>query len=47
MNNDISNLLINLIQKKQKDFQFFIKFELDNNNRFTCLFWMTPKQIVL
>ncbi|EXX71211.1 protein FAR1-RELATED SEQUENCE 11-like [Rhizophagus irregularis DAOM 181602=DAOM 197198] len=47
MHNDASDLLINLVQKKQEDPQFFVKFELDNDNRLTRLFWMTPEQVVL
>ncbi|CAB4476558.1 unnamed protein product [Rhizophagus irregularis] len=35
MHNDASDLLINLVQKKQEDPQFFVKFELDNDNRLT------------
>lgn len=47
MHDDASDLLINLVQKKQEDPRFFVKFELDNDNWVTRLFWMTPEQVVL
>ncbi|EXX58472.1 hypothetical protein RirG_197630 [Rhizophagus irregularis DAOM 197198w] len=36
MHNDASDLLINLVQKKQED-PLFVKFELDNDNQLTHL----------
>lgn len=47
MHNDASDLLIGLVQKKQENPHFFLKFELDADNRLVRVFWMTPEQIIL
>ncbi|CAB4485774.1 unnamed protein product [Rhizophagus irregularis] len=47
MYNDASDLLIGLVQKKQENPHFFLKFELDADNRLVRVFWMTPEQIIL
>lgn len=46
-NLDASRLLTTLIGRKSHDHQWAVEFELDNENRLTRLFWMSPEQIVL
>ena len=46
-NLDASHLLTTLIERKSHDHQWTVEFELNNENRLTCLFWMLPEQIVL
>jgi hypothetical protein len=45
--NDASRLLKTLIERKSADPGWFIEFELDQENRLTRLFWMSPAQISL
>src|SRR5438270_8677079 len=42
-----SNLLKTLIQNKSNDPGWFLEFQLNDENRLTRLFWMSPSQIAL
>src|SRR5205085_4345783 len=44
---DASNLLKTLIQNKSNDPGWFVEFQLNDENRLTRLFWMSPSQIAL
>ena len=44
---DASHLLKELFQRKSNDPGWFVKFQLDQENRLTRLFWMSPMQITL
>ena len=44
---DASHLLKTLMQQKSNDPGWFIEFQLDQENRLTRLFWMSPTQIAL
>jgi hypothetical protein len=44
---DASNLLKMLIQLKSNEPGWFVEFQLDEENRLTRLFWMSPEQITL
>jgi hypothetical protein len=44
---DASHLLRTLIEYKANDPGWFVEFQLDENNRLTRLFWMSPTQITL
>ena len=44
---DASNLLKTLIQNKSNDPRWFVEFQLNDENRLTRLFWMSPSQIAL
>ena len=44
---DASRLLKTLIQHKSTDPGWFVEFQLDQENRLTRLFWMSPTQIAL
>src|SRR6266496_5827830 len=45
--NDASHLLKILIEHKSNDPEWFVEFQLDQDNRLTRLFWMSPAQITL
>jgi len=45
--NDASRLLKILIEHKSNDPEWFVEFQLDQDNRLTRLFWMSPAQITL
>jgi hypothetical protein len=44
---DASRLLKTLIEHKSNDSGWFVEFQLDQENRLTRLFWMSPAQITL
>ena len=44
---DMSCLLRTLIQHKSNDPEWFIEFQLDEENRLIRFFWMSPTQIAL
>jgi hypothetical protein len=44
---DASHLLKVLIEHKLNDPGWFIEFQLDQDNRLTRLFWMSPAQLTL
>ncbi|PKC66991.1 hypothetical protein RhiirA1_535203 [Rhizophagus irregularis] len=44
VNNDTSALLTTLMQKKAEDLHWIVDFELDKDNRLTCLLWMSSDQ---
>jgi hypothetical protein len=45
--NDASHLLKTLIQNKSNNPEWIVKFQLDQENRLTRLFWMSPTQVAL
>lgn len=45
--NDASQLLKTLLQRRSDDPGWFVEFQLDQENRLTRLFWMSPIQIAL
>ncbi|PKB97581.1 hypothetical protein RhiirA5_432858 [Rhizophagus irregularis] len=45
--NDAACLLKLLIEHKSNDSRWFVEFQLDQENRLTRLFWMSPVQIAL
>jgi hypothetical protein len=45
--NDASHLLKILVEHKSNDPRWFVEFQLDQDNRLTRLFWMSPAQITL
>ncbi|CAB4489231.1 unnamed protein product [Rhizophagus irregularis] len=47
VNNDTSALLTTLMQKKAEDLHWIVDFELDKDNRLTCLLWMSSDQVDL
>ncbi len=45
--NDASRLLTTLMNRKSNDPEWVVEFELDDENRLTRIFWMSPAQVVL
>ena len=44
---DAARLLTTLINQKSHNSEWVVEFELDNENRLTRLFWMSPEQVIL
>ena len=42
-----ARLLTTLINRKSHNSEWVVEFELDNENRLTRLFWMSPEQVIL
>ena len=45
LKNDALQLLLYLIEKRSEESGWSIEFKLNNDNRLTQIFWITPEQI--